>query len=477
MLRASLHKLCEFVARQGSTLHPTRPPSRTGTGGQPPAPPGPGRFHPPGFGRRIPVAMYHLRAKIHARSSGKSAVACAAYRAGERLTDERFGRTQDYSRKEGVIETGIETPAKVPAWSKDRGALWNHVEAAEGRKNSRLAREFEVSLPHELSPAQRRELVRGFCQEELVKRGMIADWAIHEPNRRGDQRAFHVHILTTTRAINPEGFDEKVRAWDKRDTLMDIREAWATHANRALSRAGIAEKIDHRTLEAQGIDREPVITKGVKLTNMERSAKWQAAAREIINRITLEKSPITKERERLKREGRWNSYQVKAIALVQAAIDNPAKHQEASAYLVNIRGQIVKEIATLNEAGHRRALQEARKAEAEASKRLASWEKSNPFPETTHRLLESNESHSKRMAKDRETWRTAKAPYDNAVKTASDRVYELETSKTPEAVAWTHFGTDPRFKIFTELQGTLSEIPREAAKGRERGREAPDMGR
>ena len=98
---------------------------------------------------------------------------------------------------------------------RDRAALWNGVEAAEKRKDAQLARDITLALPHELTPAQRLALVRGFIASAFVALGMVADIAIHAPCRRdADARNHHAHILLTMRAIEGDGFGAKVRAWN-----------------------------------------------------------------------------------------------------------------------------------------------------------------------------------------------------------------------------------------------------------------------
>lgn len=423
------------------------------------------------------MAMYHLRAKIHSRAAGKSAVACAAYRAGERLKDERFGVTQDYTKKRGVIESGIEAPEGAAAWATNRGRLWNEVEKSETRKNSRLAREFEVSLPHELTKEQRTALVRDFCQTELVRRGMVADWSVHEPNSRGDKRAFHVHIMTTTREIGAEGFTKKARDWDRRDTLCDIREAWARHANQALERAGLEARIDHRTLAAQGIDRDPVITKGVKLTNMERSERWKDAAAEIIESMKQERGREQRERKALKQEIRWKGYEGQALELAAAAVDDPAQTRKAQEYISQVRDKIVAEMAADLEPSYQKALAKAEKTSTEASRKRTAWEKSHPIPSPDKRLLESHEKYIQRFDRERVKWNRSREPFLKGEDEANKAVQTLTQEKAPRQVAWQKFMDEDRFRIFSDIQTTLSEIPKDLSRTNERRRDDRDLGR
>jgi hypothetical protein len=197
------------------------------------------------------MAIYHLRASMISRSQGRSATAAIAYRVAERIEDRRTGLTFDYAARGGVDHTEILAPDHAPDWVRDRSELWNRVEESETRKNSQVAREVRVALPAELTHAQRVELVRAFAQEQFVDRGMIADIALHAPGRDGDDRNHHAHILLTTREIGPEGFTTKNRDWNKVEVLEGWREAWARDSNAALERAGIEDRVDHRTLEAQ----------------------------------------------------------------------------------------------------------------------------------------------------------------------------------------------------------------------------------
>ena len=197
------------------------------------------------------MAIYHLRATMISRSQGRSATAASAYRVAERIEDRRTGLTFDYAARGGVDHTEILAPDHAPDWVFDRSELWNRVEESETRKNSQVAREIRVALPDELGPIERADLVRAFCQAQFVDRGMVADIALHAPGRAGDERNHHAHILLTTREIGPEGFTTKNRDWNAVEVLEGWREAWARDSNAALERAGIEDRVDHRTLVAQ----------------------------------------------------------------------------------------------------------------------------------------------------------------------------------------------------------------------------------
>jgi hypothetical protein len=197
------------------------------------------------------MAIYHLRATMISRSQGRSATAAAAYRVAERIEDRRTGLTFDYAARGGVDHTEILAPDHAPDWVRDRSELWNRVEESETRKNSQVAREVRVALPDELTHAQRVALVRDYAQAQFVDRGMVADIALHAPGREGDERNHHAHILLTTREVDAGGFTTKNRDWNKVEVLERWREAWARDSNAALERAGIEDRVDHRTLVAQ----------------------------------------------------------------------------------------------------------------------------------------------------------------------------------------------------------------------------------
>jgi hypothetical protein len=203
------------------------------------------------------MAIYHLRATMISRSQGRSATAASAYRVAERIEDRRTGLTFDYATRGGVDHTEILAPDHAPDWVRDRSELWNRVEESETRKNSQVAREVRVALPDELTHAQRVALVRDYAQAQFVDRGMVADIALHAPGREGDERNHHAHILLTTRELDAEGsvpgggFTTKNRDWNKVEVLEGWREAWARDSNAALERAGIEDRVDHRTLVAQ----------------------------------------------------------------------------------------------------------------------------------------------------------------------------------------------------------------------------------
>ncbi len=245
------------------------------------------------------MATYRLSAKLISRSEGRSATGAAAYRSGERIVDERTREVFDYSRRGDVLAREILAPAIAPTWVLNREQLWNAVEAVEKRKDAQVAREIQVSLPHELSLERQRELLHGWVREQLVARGMVADVAIHAAHKGGDERNVHAHLLLTTRTITPEGFAGKDRSWNDRALLEEWRASWERHLNRALEREQVAERVDHRSYAAREVDREPEPKQGPVATQMERGGRRSHAGDD--RRATRERNA---ERERLRTEER-----------------------------------------------------------------------------------------------------------------------------------------------------------------------------
>lgn len=227
------------------------------------------------------MAIYHLAVKSVSRSTGRSAVAAVAYRAGVALENERDGLVHDYTRRGGVEDAFIVAPEGAE-WAQDRSALWNAAEAAEKRKDAKVAREYELGLPAELDAGQRRDLVRAFAEDIRDRYGVAVDAAIHAPHDYGDDRNHHAHVMTTTREVGPEGLGAKTRQLDVRTTasveVEAIRERWAGMVNGALEHAQVAERVDHRSYERQGLDIEPTVKMGHASAAIERRAEREQIA-------------------------------------------------------------------------------------------------------------------------------------------------------------------------------------------------------
>ena len=203
------------------------------------------------------MAIYHFSAKMISRANGSSALAAAAYRSASRLHDQRLDRHHDFSNKTGVIHSEVMLPDGAPEQFQDRTTLWNAVEAAELRKDAQLAREIEFAIPRELSDEQGIALARNFVKEEFVDRGMIADLNMHRDIGADGQPKPHAHVMLSTREVGAIGFGAKNRDWNRTDLLKRWRERWAEHVNARLVELDIDARIDHRSLEAQGIDLTP----------------------------------------------------------------------------------------------------------------------------------------------------------------------------------------------------------------------------
>ncbi len=254
------------------------------------------------------MAIYHLSVKPMSRKGGRSATAAIAYRTAEKIHDLTSDQVFDYTRKRGVEHTEIVLPtaaAKLDInWARDRQALWNAAEMAEKRKDSRVAREYEVALPHELKAEQRVELVQAFAAELANRYGVAVDFAIHKPHRNGDERNHHAHIMTTTREITATGLGRKtdIELGDRdrakkglasgADEIEFMRERWKVLANEHLLAQGIEARIDHRSLAAQGIDREPTSHLGPAVSGMER----RGMETEVGQRLEVERAQAVQER-------------------------------------------------------------------------------------------------------------------------------------------------------------------------------------
>jgi len=203
------------------------------------------------------MAIYHLHVKVIGRKAGSSAVASAAYRSASRMRDERLDRVQDFSSKRGVVHSEVLLPDGAPEQWSDRERLWNDVEAFEVRKDAQLAREVEFAIPREMTQAQGIELARDFAQSEFVDQGMIADLNVHWDIGEDGMPKPHAHVMLTMRSVDENGFGPKVRDWNRTEMVERWRERWAEHVNERLAELDIDARIDHRSLEAQGIGLEP----------------------------------------------------------------------------------------------------------------------------------------------------------------------------------------------------------------------------
>ena len=275
------------------------------------------------------MALFHLSVTQTKRSAGQSAIASAAYRAGERLYSEYYGEYSDYTRKGGVICSDILLPSHAPPEFADRQTLWNAVEKAERGKNAQLAYSFDIALQNEFSLEENIALARQFLLENFVSRGMVVDFAVHQPDREdGGIPNPHFHVLCPIRPIEQNGkwglkqrrvyeLDEdgnRIRDadgkfvfnavpttdWGSPETLEYWRQTWAELCNAKFAEKGIDVRIDHRSYERQGVELLPTVHEGATVRAMEKKGirtekgefnRWikatNAVIRDIKKKITL----------------------------------------------------------------------------------------------------------------------------------------------------------------------------------------------
>ena len=219
------------------------------------------------------MAIFYMQISSLTRAAGRRATAAAAYRSGERIRDERTGELINFTRRRDILHSEVMLPSQLEGasldWARNRERLWNTAEHAEKRHNARVAREFQVGLPVELDSMRRVELARTLAREVAERYKVAVDLSVHAPRADGDARNFHAHLLMTTREVTPTGLGAKTGLDmhplerrrhglpDHRTEFINIRERWATLTNEALRQANIDARIDHRSLAAQGVDREP----------------------------------------------------------------------------------------------------------------------------------------------------------------------------------------------------------------------------
>ena len=231
------------------------------------------------------MALYHFHVGQVKRSAGQSAIESAAYRAGERLYSERYGEYSDYTRKGGAVHTEILLPPHAPRGYADRQTLWNAVEAAERGKNAQLAYSFDIALQNEFTLEENIALARQYLRDNFVSRGMVADFAVHRPDKDGGIPNPHFHVLCPIRPLNPDGSwgakqrrvyraDGKFDAvpttdWGRPETLEVWRTAWAGLCNAKFVEKGLPCRIDYRSYKRQGIEQVPTVHEGVAVRQME----------------------------------------------------------------------------------------------------------------------------------------------------------------------------------------------------------------
>lgn len=303
------------------------------------------------------MAIYHCSIKVIKRSQGKSAVAAAAYRSGEKLTNEWDGITHDYTKKGGIVHSEIMLPSHAPPELKERSILWNSVEENEKSSNAQLAREIEIALPVELNRQEQLSLVRAYVGDTFVSAGMCADFALHD---KGDGNP-HTHIMLTLRPFNEDGtwgakcrkeYDldrqgQRIRLpsgafkshrvnttdWNDKGKAEQWRSAWSDYVNRSLEQNGIRERIDHRSYKRQGVEKIPTVHMGVAATQMER--RNISTDKGNLNREIAAQNKLLKEmKARITRLYNWSKEQEKQPpkASILELLKQPTPSKPTSTY-------------------------------------------------------------------------------------------------------------------------------------------------
>ena len=245
------------------------------------------------------MALYHFSVKQVSRGKGQTVVNSAAYISGQKLYNDYYGQTHDYTKKSGVVFTEILTPEYVPERLTDRETLWNEVEKIEKGKRAQLAYSFDIALQNELTLDENIELAREFCQEQFVARGMIVDLAVHEGKSKNEDEPDnpHFHVLAPIRPITEESWGNKQKreyvldedgnrikdakgndvfnavsttGWNDPELLKEWRRAWTEKVNEKFRECHMAARIDHRSYKEQGIDLIPTIHEGYEVRAMEK---------------------------------------------------------------------------------------------------------------------------------------------------------------------------------------------------------------
>lgn len=224
------------------------------------------------------MAIYHCNVSIGTRSKGSSSVGSLAYREGNKITDNRTGITHDYSKKLDVIESITLLPKHAPKRFLDSGILWNEVEKIEKRKDAQLFREVEVALPHEMTHEQNKKLIIEYCENNFIDAGMCSSISFHSSKTDNP----HAHIMLTMRDVTEVGFGQKNRDWNQRKMIEEWRKNWAEKINKHLELNNVGEKVDHRSLAAQGLDKKATIHLGYVAHAMEQ--RGEQSERGNINR-------------------------------------------------------------------------------------------------------------------------------------------------------------------------------------------------
>ncbi len=279
-------------------------------------------------------AFYRCHFDIIQKSKGDSVVKKAAYNAREKIFRKETNKYINYSSKQDLLANGILAPANAQEWVFNRGKLYNKVESTDKRCNSQLGRTVDIGLLHQLTLEQNRELLERYLQKHFVSRGMVADYCIHAPDKDGDERNIHAHIILSMRHLEGDGFSKKkARAWNEKSLLQESRIAWAIEANNFFQSLGLPYYIDHRSLKEQGIDRLPQRHEGKQATNLKRRkgvsvskvtyndlVKEMNQLNDVVKQLMAEHSQRNDVSDRAKRIRQYEELMTRCIAVSEKAI-------------------------------------------------------------------------------------------------------------------------------------------------------------
>lgn len=385
------------------------------------------------------MAIFHLSVKVFSRSKGHSAVAAASYRAGVNMRDDRTGELHEYAKRKGVIReaSALILPECAPNWS--RAQLWNAVEQAETRKNSTVAREVEVSLPHELTSPQRIELAHEFTRWLVDRYGFAAEVNVHTPTpKKDDWRNGHAHIELSTRKLTADGFSEKIRILDAIKTgapeVVLWRAEWARRVNAALEKHGHDARIDHRSNVERGLDAIPTVHVGhgpraYQREDLNREINaWNAEAEALRNEVKRVQAVVAFE-EQLTETRR-------AQEAVKAEEDARAKAIEAARAEAEAKAQAAAEAAAAQEEASKLKAEAVARAEAAAQQAITAviQQRAEAARLAVAKAIEDEAAKARAEAAARQAEKTAAAAALASVLEAVKTVKQLAETKAALAV-------------------------------------------
>jgi len=387
------------------------------------------------------MAKYYLDSKHISRAKGSHITYAAAYRAGERIRDERSGDTFNHSKRTDVVHKEIFLPSDLATrpdmlWAYDRSQLWNRVEQSAPKENSILGRELYVALPAELTGEQRRDLARRFARELADRFKAAVDLCIHLPRPTNDERHHHAHILMTHRVVGPQGLGQRTDlelsgahryklgiAGTSWGDYHQVRERWAQLTNEALADAGLTVRIDHRSNAEQGINQEPAPRLPPKVRYAEQKSGVPTAAGNAIRAAHRErvearlKGPEELERvvRRQKEEARQRMIErAKQRAAEPKKVPWGALTRKQRREVRHERHLARREIQKQDPAGEARRREAAREASrrwrkthpAAATEAVMRWRQANPDKYGDYKR-KYQEKNAARLAQKERAWRLA----------------------------------------------------------------------